>query len=121
MSLTRAGPRANKRNGSSRKTLKGDFGAIDIAVPRDRQGSFEPQIVPKHERRFAGFDDKIVSMYARGMTTREIQGHIEEIYGVEVSPTLISEVTEAVHEEVRQWQNRPLDALSQISANSAAC
>lgn len=107
-------PRANKRNGSSPKTLKGDFGEIDIAVPRDRQGSYEPQIVPKHERRFAGFDDKIVSMYARGMTTREIQGHLEEIYSVEVSPTLISEVTEAVYEEVRQWQNRPLDALYPI-------
>jgi putative transposase len=107
-------PRSNKRNGSSPKTLKGDFGEIEIAVPRDRQGSFEPQIVPKHERRFAGFDDKILSMYARGMTTREIQGHLEEIYGVEVSPTLISEVTDGVQEEVRQWQNRPLDPLYPI-------
>ena len=107
-------PRSNKRNGSSPKTLKGDFGEIEIAVPRDRQGSFEPQIVPKHERRFAGSDDKILSMYARGMTTREIQGHLEEIYGVEVSPTLISEVTDGVQEEVRQWQNRPLEPLYPI-------
>jgi len=104
----------NTRNGSSRKTLKGDFGEFEIEVPRDRQGSFEPQIVPKHQRRFAGFDDKIVSMYARGMTTREIQGHLEEIYGVEVSPTLISAVTDAVQEEVRTWQSRPLEPLYPI-------
>lgn len=104
----------NKRNGRSRKTLKGDFGEVEIEVPRDRQGSFEPRIVPKHERRFAGFDDKIISMYARGMTTRDIEGHLEEIYGVGVSPTLISEVTDAVQEEVRAWQNRPLDALYPI-------
>ncbi|HID48123.1 MAG TPA: IS256 family transposase [Chromatiales bacterium] len=106
--------RENKRNGASRKKLQGDFGEIEIEVPRDRAGSFAPQIVPKHERRFAGFDDKIISMYARGMTTREIQGHLEEIYGVEVSPTLISEVTDAVQEEVRAWQSRPLEALYPI-------
>jgi putative transposase len=104
----------NARNGTSRKTLKGDFGQVEIEVPRDRQGSFEPQIVPKHERRFAGFDDKIISMYARGMTTREIQGHLVEIYGVDVSSTLISEVTNAVTEEVRGWQSRPLEALYPI-------
>ena len=104
----------NTRNGASRKTLKGDFGEVEIEVPRDRQGSFEPQIVPKHERRFAGFDDKIISMYARGMTTREIQGHLEEIYSVDVSSTLISEVTDAVSEEVRTWQSRPLEALYPI-------
>jgi len=104
----------NARNGASRKTLKGDFGEVEIEVPRDRLGSFEPQIVPKHERRFSGFDDKIISMYARGMTTREIQGHLEEIYGVDVSSTLISEVTEAVTEEVRAWQSRPLEALYPI-------
>ena len=104
----------NARNGASRKTLKGDFGEVEIEVPRDRLGSFEPQIVPKHERRFSGFDDKIISMYARGMTTREIQGHLEEIYGVDVSSTLISEVTEAVTEEVRVWQSRPLEALYPI-------
>jgi len=98
----------NSRNGSYRKKLKGDFGEIDIAVPRDRNGFFEPIIVPKGESRFKGFDNKIISMYARGMTTRDIQSHLEEIYGVEVSPALISQVTEAVVEEVRLWQNRPL-------------
>jgi len=104
----------NSRNGKSRKQLKGDFGEVQIEVPRDRQASFEPQIVPKGEMRFAGFDDKILSMYARGMTTREIQGHLEEIYGVDVSPTLISNVTDAVLEEVRAWQSRPLDPLYPI-------
>lgn len=104
----------NSRNGKSKKQLKGDFGEVEIEVPRDRQSSFEPQIVPKGETRFAGFDDKILSMYARGMTTREIQGHLQEIYGVEVSPTLISNVTDSVLEEVRAWQNRPLDPLYPI-------
>jgi putative transposase len=104
----------NSRNGASKKRLKGDFGEVEIAVPRDRNASFEPQIVPKGETRFTGFDDKILSMYARGMTTRDIQGHLEEIYGVAVSPTLISNVTEAVMEEVRAWQSRPLDALYPI-------
>ena len=93
----------NSRNGSYKKKLKGDFGEIDVAVPRDRNGSFEPIIVPKGETRFKGFDDKIISMYARGMTTRDIRSHLEEIYGVEISPTLISQVTEAVMEEVRLW------------------
>jgi putative transposase len=104
----------NSRNGTSTKKLKGDFGEIDIAVPRDRNASFEPKIVPKGQTRFTGFDDKILSMYARGMTTRDIQSHLEEIYGVEVSPTLISHVTEAVLEEVRAWQSRPLDPLYPI-------
>jgi putative transposase len=104
----------NSRNGASKKRLKGDFGEVEIAVPRDRNASFEPQIVPKGETRFTGFDDKILSMYARGMTTRDIQGHLEEIYGVAVSPTLISNVTEAIMEEVRAWQSRPLDALYPI-------
>jgi putative transposase len=101
----------NSRNGKSRKNLKGDFGEMEIEVPRDRKGEFEPKIVGKHQRRFDGFDKKILSMYSRGMTTREIQGHIEEIYGVEISPSLISEVTDAVIDEVQQWQSRPLDAL----------
>src|SRR5512135_2330963 len=74
----------NARNGSSKKTIQGDFGQAEIAVPRDRRGSFQPQIVPPHERRFTGFDDKILSLYARGMTVREIQGHLQEVYGVEV-------------------------------------
>jgi putative transposase len=101
----------NSRNGTSAKTIKGDFGEIVLETPRDRNSTFEPQIVSKHQTRFDGFDDKILSMYARGMTTREIQGHLQEIYGVEVSPSLISEVTEAVMEEVKTWQNRPLEAI----------
>ena len=101
----------NSRNGSSSKTIKGDFGELEIEVARDRAGTFEPQILPKHQTRFSGFDDKIVSMYARGMTTREIEGHRKEIYGVEVSPGLISQVTEAVNEEVKTWQNRALESI----------
>jgi putative transposase len=104
----------NSRNGQSRKKVQGDFGEVEIAVPRDRNSSFEPKILPKHERRFAGFDDKILSLYARGMTTREIQSHVEEIYGTEVSPSLISAVTDAVLEEVRAWQSRPLEAVYPI-------
>ena len=104
----------NARNGASSKRLKGEFGTVEIAVPRDRQASFEPKLVPKGETRFSGFDDKILSLYARGMTTREIQGHLEEMYQVEVSPTLISNVTDAVIEEVKAWQTRPLDALYPI-------
>jgi putative transposase len=101
----------NSRNGTSGKTVKGDFGELEIEVPRDRSSTFEPQILPKHQTRFTGFDDKIVSMYARGMTTREIEGHLKEIYGVEVSPGLISQVTEAVNEEVKVRQNRALEAV----------
>jgi putative transposase len=104
----------NSRNGASRKRLKGDFGTVEIAVPRDRGGSFEPQLVPKGTTRLPGFDEKIISLYARGMTTREIQGHLEELYQVEVSPALISNVTEAVIEEVRAWQGRALDSLYPI-------
>src|SRR4051812_25627107 len=104
----------NSRNGTSRKKLKGDFGEAEIEVPRDRNGTFTPQIVAPHQRRFTGFDDKILSMYARGMTTREIQGHLEEIYDVEVSPSLISSVTDAVVEEVKEWQSRPLEPLYPI-------
>jgi putative transposase len=104
----------NSRNGASSKRLKGDFGTIEIAVPRDRVGSFEPQLVPKGTTRFAGFDEKILSLYARGMTTREIQGHLEEMYQVEVSPTLISNVTEAVIEEVKAWQERLLEPVYPI-------
>lgn len=104
----------NARNGKSAKTLKTEQGPLPIEVPRDRARSFEPILVPKGETRFRGFDDKIVSMYARGMTTREIQDHLREIYGVEISPTLISQVTDAVIEEVKAWQARPLDALYPI-------
>jgi putative transposase len=101
----------NQRNGTSAKRILTDEGVIDLDVPRDRNGSFEPQLVEKGQRRFTGFDDKIISMYARGMTVREIQGHLEEIYGIEVSPDLISSVTDAVLEEAREWQNRPLESL----------
>lgn len=104
----------NTRNGKSTKTLKGEFGELPIAIPRDRQGTFEPQLIPKHQTRWSGFDDKILSLYARGMTVREIQSHLEEMYGTEVSPTLISSVTDAVIEEVKAWQARPLDALYPI-------
>jgi putative transposase len=104
----------NSRNGATKKALKGDFGEIELETPRDRDSSFEPKIIAKGQTRFTGFDDKILSMYARGMTTREIEGHLKEIYGVEVSPTLISNVTEAVMEEVRAWQSRPVDALYPI-------
>ena len=105
----------NSRNGSSSKRLKGEFGTVEIEVPRDRQASFDPKLVAKGQTRFAGFDDKILSLYARGMTTREIQGHLEEMYQVEVSPTLISNVTDAVIEEVKAWQTRPLDAIYPIA------
>ena len=101
----------NSRNGTSSKTVKGDFGELEIEVARDRAGTFEPQILPKHQTRFTGFDDKIISMYARGMTTREIEGHLKEIYGVDVSPGLVSQVTEAVNEEVKTWQNRALEPI----------
>jgi putative transposase len=101
----------NSRNGVTPKTVKGEFGEIVVETPRDRKGRFEPQILRKHQTRFEGFDDKIVSMYARGMTTREIQGHLQEMYGVEVSPTLISDVTDAVVDEVKAWQNRPLEPI----------
>ena len=89
----------NTRNGKSKKTLKGDFGELPIEVPRDRHGNFEPQLISKHQTRWAGFDDKIISLYARGMTVREIQAHLQEMYGAEVSPSLISSVTDAVSDE----------------------
>src|SRR5712671_1834527 len=101
----------NHRNGHSRKTVLTGTGKLELQVPRDRQASFEPQLIAKYRRRFPDFDDKIVSLYARGMTVREIQGHLRELYGMEVSPDLISVVTDAVLEQVAEWQNRPLDAL----------
>jgi putative transposase len=107
-------PTGNTRNGKSRKTLKGDFGALPIEIPRDRHGQFEPQIIAKHQSRWTGFDDKIISLYARGLTVREIQCHLEELYGTEVSPTLISTVTDAVAEEVKAWQSRPLEPIYPI-------
>lgn len=104
----------NTRNGHSAKTLQGDFGELPLDIPRDRQGAFEPQLVAKHQTRWSGFDDKIISLYARGLSVREIQGHLEEMYGTEVSPSLISAVTDAVSEDVKVWQARPLDPLYPI-------
>ena len=101
----------NHRNGSSGKTLLTDDGPLRIDIPRDRDGSFEPRLIGKHERRFTGFDEKIVAMYARGMTVREIQAFLGEMYGVEVSPEFISSVTDAVMAEVTAWQGRPLEAM----------
>ncbi|MBT2303998.1 IS256 family transposase [Variovorax paradoxus] len=101
----------NQRNGRSAKTVLAGDGPLRIEVPRDREGSFEPVLIPKHERRFTGFDDKIVAMYARGMTMREIQGFLLESYAVEVSPEFISSVTDAVMAEVGAWQARPLEPM----------
>ena len=102
---------ANQRNGKSAKTVLTEDGPLRIEVPRDRAGSFEPILIPKHERRFTGFDDKIVAMYARGMTVREIQGFLAEQYGTEVSPEFISSVTDTVMAEVTAWQGRPLEPM----------
>ena len=100
----------NSRNGVTRKTLKGDFGEIELETPRDRNGSYEPIIIGKGQRRWEGFDDKIISMYARGMSTRQIQATLEEIYQIELSPTTISNVTDGVSDLVKEWQSRPLDS-----------
>ena len=104
----------NSRNGKTKKTVQSDAGQFEIEVPRDREGSFEPQLVRKRQRRLDGFDDKVLALYARGLSTREIQAQLEELYGVEVSPALISNVTDAVYEEVRAWQSRPLAAVYPI-------
>src|SRR3954470_6729230 len=104
----------NSRNGATTKTLRGDFGEMPLETPRDRNSSYEPKIIAKGQTRFTGFDDKIISMYARGMSTREIQVVLEEIYGVEVRPTFIAHVTDSVKEEVTAWQSRPLDAVYPI-------
>jgi putative transposase len=101
----------NQRNGKSGKTVMTEDGALRIEVPRDRDGSFEPLLIPKHERRFTGFDDKIIAMYARGMTVREVQGFLADQYGVDVSPEFISSVTDAVMAEVGAWQARPLEPM----------
>src|SRR5215470_11342971 len=101
----------NHRNGSTPKTVLTDDDTVTLAIPRDRAGTFEPQLVPKHVRRLPGFDQKVLSLYARGMTVREIQGHLEELYQIEIAPAVISTVTDAVVEEVTQWQQRPLDPV----------
>jgi transposase-like protein len=106
-----AAGQSNHRNGRSAKTVLTDDGPVRVEVPRDRAGTFEPQLIPKHERRFTGFDDKIVSMYARGMTVREIQGYLSQMYATEVSPEFISKVTDAVMAEVTAWQSRPLEPM----------
>jgi len=101
--------KANRRNGYSNKTVISENAKIELKIPRDREGSFDPKLIARYQRRFPGFDTKIISMYARGMTVREIQGHLQEIYGLDVSPELISTVTDAVLETVTEWQNRPLE------------
>jgi putative transposase len=103
--------RPNARNGYGGKTVLTGTGKLELQIPRDRLATFDPQLIAKYQRRFPGFDERIVSMYARGMSTREIQGHLREIYGIEVSPDLVSAVTDAVLDEVAEWQNRPLEAL----------
>src|ERR671913_591272 len=103
----KSGETTNHRNGTSAKTVLTDDGALSIDVPRDREGTFEPRLIAKHERRFTGFDDKILALYARGMTVREIQAFLADMYAIEVSPDLISTVTDAVVAEVTAWQNRP--------------
>ena len=106
----RADGNVNRRNGHSKKTVLSGTSKMTLSIPRDRAGSFDPKLIAKYQRRFPDFDHKIISMYARGMTVREIRGHLEELYGIDVSPDLISAVTDAVLEEVGEWQNRPLDA-----------
>jgi putative transposase len=107
-------PSRNSRNGKSKKTVQGEFGALEVSIPRDRQGSFEPVILPKHERRFSGFDDKIIALYAKGSSVRDIKTTLEELYGVEVSPSLISQVTDAILEDIDAWQARPLEPVYAI-------
>lgn len=104
-----AAGKPNRRNGFSKKTVLTETSKLDLRIPRDREGSFDPKLIARYQRRFPGFDTKIISMYARGMTVREIQGHLMELYGLDVSPDLISTVTDAVMETVAEWQNRPLE------------
>jgi transposase-like protein len=104
----------NCRNGTGKKAVHTETGSLDLEVPRDRAGSFEPQLVKKRQRRLEGFDDKVLALYARGLSTRDIQAHLEELYGVEISPTLISHITDAVLDEVRTWQARPLASVYPI-------
>lgn len=101
----------NSRNGHTTKTVQTESGPVEIRVPRDRKGTFEPQVVPKHRRRLEGFDDKVLALYARGMSVRDIQGHLHELYGTEIAPELISRVTDAVLDEAKAWQSRPLEAV----------
>ena len=109
--LSSDGGRGNSRHGYGKKTVLTDDGSLELSIPRDRQSSFDPQLLAKYQRRFPGFNDKIISMYARGMSTREIVGHVQELYGVDVSPDLISAVTDAVLDEIATWQSRPLEPV----------
>src|SRR5215210_1100294 len=111
LETSEGGGPSNSRNGYGRKTVLTDTGRIAIEVPRDRLSTFDPQLIAKYQRRFPGFDGKIISMYARGMSVREIQGHLRDLYGIEVSPDLVSTVTDAVLDEITEWQNWPLEAL----------
>jgi putative transposase len=104
----------NKRNGTTSKTVQGELGKLEISIPRDREGTFEPQLVKKRQTRLRGLDTRIVNLYAKGMSTREIQSHLEEMYGVDVSAGLISNVTDAVNDEIKTWQSRPLEAIYPI-------
>lgn len=105
----------NSRNGHSSKTVQSAHGELELAIPRDRQGTFEPVLVPKHQRRLSGLDEKILALYARGMSTRDISLQLEELYGAQISPAIISEVTHVVSEDVKAWQRRPLDELYPIT------
>lgn len=107
-------PRRNRRNGRTPKSIQGEMGKLALAVPRDRNGTFEPQLLPKHQRRLSGFDEKILALYAKGMTTRDIQQIVKELYGVDVSPTLISEITSDLDAEAKAWQTRHLEKLYPI-------
>jgi putative transposase len=108
------GRRQNSRNGHTEKTVQTESGPVEVRIPRDRDGSFSPKVIPKHVRRLSGFDDKVLALYAGGMTTRDIQRHLQDLYGTEVSPQLISEVTDGVNELVKAWQSRPLEAVYPI-------
>ena len=101
----------NKRNGTSRKTIRTDAGELEVNIPRDRQGSFEPVLLPKHSRHFGGLNEKIIAMYARGMSTRDIGAFLQEQYGVEVSPEYVSTVTDSILDDIQAWQSRPLESM----------
>lgn len=105
---------SNRRNGTTSKTVQGSFGTVDLEIPRDREGEFEPKLVKKHQRSISSFDEKIISMYAKGMTTRDIQAHVRELYGAEISPTTVSNITEKVMAEAEEWQSRPLKKIYSI-------
>ena len=112
---------SNRRNGATRKVLKGNDGAVPIDIPRDRDGSFEPELIQKGQTRIDGMDDKIIGLYAAGLSTRDIRAHLEEVYGLRVSADLISRVTDAVLEEVAGWQNRALEPMYPIHCPAVVC